>query len=54
VTVSSESDRIHFVGDIDAEPEPLRSQLWALVLAGASELDDDDLASEATGSAAPS
>ncbi len=40
VTLSSESDRIRFVGDIDAEPEPLRSQLWALVLAGASELDE--------------
>jgi hypothetical protein len=43
VALSSEQHRIRFVGDIDREPEPLRSQLWALVMAGASELDDDEV-----------
>lgn len=45
---TSDEGRIRFVGDIDAEPEPLRSQLWELVMAGAAELDDLDNAESRT------
>ena len=43
---TSNGGKIRFVGDIDTEPKPLRSQLWELVIAGATELDQPEAAKQ--------